>query len=71
MQNHGYAVSEGQTSDGVVVTRRSLFDGSVEGLAAPDLNAWSVQYHPEARPGPHDAGYLFSEFVEAISSRGS
>lgn len=71
VQNHGYAVSEGQTADGVVVTRRSLFDGSVEGLAAPDLNAWSVQYHPEARPGPHDAGYLFSEFVEAISSRGS
>lgn len=71
VQNHGYAVSEGQASDGVVVTRRSLFDGSVEGLAAPDLNAWSVQYHPEARPGPHDAGYLFSQFIETISVGGS
>jgi carbamoyl-phosphate synthase small subunit len=67
VQNHGYAVSEVGARDGIVVTRRSLFDGSVEGLAAPDLDTWSVQYHPEARPGPHDAGYLFSRFVGAIS----
>ncbi len=66
VQNHGYAVAAEQAPDGVVVTRRSLFDGSVEGLAAPELDAWSVQYHPEARPGPHDAGYLFSRFVSAL-----
>ena len=52
--------------DGIVVTRRSLFDGSVEGIAAPELRAWSVQYHPEARPGPRDAGYLFEHFVAEI-----
>jgi carbamoyl-phosphate synthase small subunit len=68
VQNHGYAVqipSGGR--DGVEVTRRSLFDGSVEGIAAPELRAWSVQYHPEARPGPNDASYLFADFVERIS----
>ena len=68
VQNHGYAVelpSEGR--DGIVVTRTSLFDGSVEGIAAPELRAWSVQYHPEARPGPNDAAYLFADFVERVS----
>jgi carbamoyl-phosphate synthase small subunit len=65
VQNHGYAVV-GTGRDGVEVTRTSLFDGSVEGLAAPDLRASSVQYHPEARPGPRDARYLFREFVEAL-----
>ncbi len=67
VQNHGYAVADATLPDGIVVTRRSLFDGSVEGIAAPDLRAWSVQYHPEARPGPHDAGYMFAEFVAAVS----
>lgn len=68
VQNHGYAVVLGQSPpDGVRVTRTSLFDGSVEGLEAPDLRAWSVQYHPEASPGPHDARYLFSRFVESLS----
>jgi carbamoyl-phosphate synthase small subunit len=49
------------------VTRTSLFDGSVEGLEAPELRAWSVQYHPEASPGPRDAGYLFARFVESLA----
>jgi carbamoyl-phosphate synthase small subunit len=66
VQNHGYAVVGDALPDGVVVTRRSLFDGSVEGIATPELRAWSVQYHPEARPGPHDAGYLFERFVGGI-----
>lgn len=67
VQNHGYAVVLGdRPPDGVKVTRTSLFDGSVEGLEAPDLKAWSVQYHPEASPGPHDAGYLFRRFVDAL-----
>jgi carbamoyl-phosphate synthase small subunit len=66
VQNHGYAVRAETLPDGIVVTRTSLFDGSVEGIAAPDVSAWSVQYHPEARPGPRDAGYLFREFVEAL-----
>jgi carbamoyl-phosphate synthase small subunit len=66
VQNHGYAVVA-EAADGLRVTRTSLFDGSVEGLAAPDLRAWSVQYHPEASPGPHDAGYLFRRFVGSLS----
>ena len=52
VQNHGYAVVADDLPDGVEVTRTSLFDGSVEGIAAPELRAWSVQYHPEASPGP-------------------
>jgi carbamoyl-phosphate synthase small subunit len=67
VQNHGYAVVAGRPPDGLAVTRTSLFDGSVEGLEAPELRAWSVQYHPEASPGPHDARYLFGRFVASLS----
>jgi carbamoyl-phosphate synthase small subunit len=67
VQNHGYAVVGGRLPDGVRVTRTSLFDGSVEGLEAPELRAWSVQYHPEASPGPHDARYLFDRFLARIA----
>ena len=67
VQNHGYAVEAGDLPDGVEVTRTSLFDGSVEGIAAPELRAWSVQYHPEASPGPRDARYMFREFAEALA----
>lgn len=66
VQNHGYAVTAAGLPDGVRVTRTSLFDGSVEGLAAPELRARSVQYHPEARPGPRDAAYLFRDFVGSL-----
>lgn len=66
VQNHGYAVAEDSLPNGIQVTRRSLFDGSVEGLAAPDLLASSVQYHPEARPGPRDAAYLFRTFRDRV-----
>jgi carbamoyl-phosphate synthase small subunit len=67
VQNHGYAVVADELPDGVVVTRTSLFDGSVEGIAVPELRAWSVQYHPEASPGPRDARHLFRRFVEGIA----
>lgn len=66
VQNHGYAVVADDLPDGVEVTRTSLFDGSVEGIAAPELRAWSVQYHPEASPGPRDARYMFREFVQSV-----
>ena len=66
VQNHGYAVVADGLPDGVEVTRTSLFDGSVEGIAAPELRAWSVQYHPEASPGPRDARYMFREFVGSL-----
>jgi len=68
VQNHGYAVVASNLPDGVQITHTSLFDGSVEGMAIPELRAFSVQYHPEASPGPHDARYLFTRFVEAIAS---
>ena len=51
-QNHGFAVEPG---DGRAATHESLYDGTVEGLAYPELRARSVQFHPEAGPGPHDA----------------
>ncbi|MBL8055503.1 MAG: glutamine-hydrolyzing carbamoyl-phosphate synthase small subunit [Anaerolineales bacterium] len=60
--NHGFAVRAESLPAGVEVTHVNLNDGCVEGLAAPALRAFSVQYHPEAAPGPHDARYLFAEF---------
>src|SRR5215203_7250497 len=68
-QNHGFAVSEDSLSDGVELTHRNLYDGTVEGIATPAKRAWSVQYHPESSPGPRDSGYLFEEFVDSISER--
>ena len=64
-QNHNYAVAEGSlaTAD---VTHVNLNDGVVEGIACRDIPAFSVQYHPEAGPGPHDARYLFDEFESLI-----
>jgi carbamoyl-phosphate synthase small subunit len=67
VQNHGYAVVADALPDGVQITHTSLFDGSVEGMAIPEVRAFSVQYHPEASPGPHDARYLFTRFVEGIA----
>jgi carbamoyl-phosphate synthase small subunit len=61
--NHGFAVDETSLPAGVEVTHTNLNDGCVEGLRARDLRAFSVQYHPEAAPGPHDAAYLFDQFV--------
>ena len=59
-QNHGFAVGR---SDATEVTHVSLYDGTVEGLDFPELRARSVQFHPEARPGPHDAWPLLSNWV--------
>ena len=68
-QNHGFAVREETMPDGVELTHRNLYDGTVEGLRSEELRAWSVQYHPESSPGPRDSGYLFDEFVEEILKR--
>jgi carbamoyl-phosphate synthase small subunit len=67
-QNHGFAVVEDSLPAGVTVTHRSLFDGSVEGLAVDGRPVFSVQYHPEASPGPQDSHYLFDRFVELMSA---
>ena len=69
-QNHGFAVDEKTLPAGVRVTHVSLFDGSNEGLTCDDRPAFSVQYHPEASPGPSDAHYLFRRFVEMIERAG-
>lgn len=61
-QNHNYAVELGSTA-AAEVTHANLNDGVVEGLRCLDVAAFSVQYHPEAGPGPHDARYLFDEFA--------
>jgi len=68
-QNHGFAVDEASLPEGVVVTHRSLFDGSNEGIASTTLPAFSVQYHPEASPGPTDSHHLFGRFVGLIEQR--
>jgi carbamoyl-phosphate synthase small subunit len=65
-QNHGFAVDEASLPDGVVVTHTSLFDGSNEGIACAGRRAFSVQYHPEASPGPSDSGHLLGRFVAAM-----
>ncbi|MBA2441680.1 MAG: glutamine-hydrolyzing carbamoyl-phosphate synthase small subunit [Rubrobacter sp.] len=66
-QNHGFAVHEETLPDGVELTHRNLYDGTVEGLSDGSREAWSVQYHPESSPGPRDSGYLFDDFVRRIS----
>ncbi len=62
-QNHGFAVDPASLPEGVAVTHVSLFDGSNEGIACAERRAFSVQYHPEASPGPADSHYLFGRFV--------
>jgi carbamoyl-phosphate synthase small subunit len=68
-QNHNYAVSAASLPEGSQITHLNLNDGDVEGIASPDLRAFSVQYHPEAGPGPHDARYLFEEFAQLMRAQ--
>jgi carbamoyl-phosphate synthase small subunit len=62
-QNHGFAVDEKSLPEGVEVTHVSLFDGSNEGIACRSKRVFSVQYHPEASPGPSDSRHLFNRFM--------
>ena len=65
-QNHGFTVSEQDLPDTLEVTHRSLFDGTLQGIARKDVPACSFQGHPEASPGPHDAANLFQPFIAAM-----
>ena len=66
-QNHGFCVSRENVPDEVEITHVSLFDDTIEGIKRKDKAAFSVQYHPESSPGPHDSRYLFEEFVKMIA----
>ena len=66
-QNHGFAVAEESLPSAVTVTHRSLNDQTVEGIHCRDFPAFSVQYHPEASPGPHDSAYLFDQFLALMA----
>jgi carbamoyl-phosphate synthase small subunit len=68
-QNHGFRVEPESLPDGVEVTHISLFDGTNEGLKLTDKPVFSVQYHPEASPGPHDSHYLFERFMRLIDQQ--
>ena len=68
-QNHNYAVAVDSLPAGTEVTHVNLNDGDIEGVRTPAQRAFSVQYHPEAGPGPHDARYLFEEFAALMGGR--
>ena len=67
--NHGFAVDAQTLPEGVIETHVSLFDGSNCGLKVADRPVFSVQYHPEASPGPQDSAYLFERFAQAMRER--
>ena len=68
-QNHGFAVDADSLPPEIEVTHINLNDGTVEGMRHRELPIFSVQYHPEAAPGPHDASYFFSQFAELIEKQ--
>ncbi|MEM9981229.1 MAG: carbamoyl phosphate synthase small subunit, partial [Bacteroidota bacterium] len=67
-QNHGFGVNKEdiEQNENIEVTHVNLNDQSIEGIRRKDKKAFSVQYHPEASPGPHDANYLFDEFIALL-----
>ena len=65
-QNHGFEVDSKSIPTSVKITHKSLFDGSIEGIELKKKKLFSVQYHPEANPGPQDSKYLFEKFLKNI-----
>ncbi|MEL6124738.1 MAG: carbamoyl phosphate synthase small subunit, partial [Bacteroidota bacterium] len=71
-QNHGFGVSPDAIKanlDKVEITHVNLNDDTIEGIRHRESPAFSVQYHPESSPGPHDSRYLFDEFVELLKNQ--
>ena len=67
-QNHGFAVDLETLPDNVKPTHVNLNDNTSEGIICKDLPAFSVQFHPESSPGPHDSRYLFEQFIKMMQS---
>jgi len=68
-QNHGYAVDPDSLPSELAVSQINVNDGTVEGLAHKELPIFSVQYHPEASPGPKDTSFLFDDFVKMLEAK--
>ena len=68
VQNHGYVVQKKDIAKNISVTHSSLFDNTIAGIKIKNKPFFSVQYHPEASPGPHDSRYLFKNFIESIKN---
>jgi carbamoyl-phosphate synthase small subunit len=68
-QNHNFCVDPQSLKDVADITHTNLNDQTNEGMRVRDVRAFSVQYHPEAGPGPHDSRYLFSEFAQMMGQR--
>jgi len=67
-QNHGFAVSDKHLPSNINITHINLNDNTIAGISCPQMNAFSVQYHPESAPGPHDSEYLFNSFINLMES---
>ena len=70
-QNHGFGISEQDINNhpDIQVTHKNLNDNTIEGIQLLDKDCFSVQYHPESSPGPHDSRYLFDQFVSMINKK--
>jgi len=67
-QNHNFAVDPATLPEGVEVTHINLNDGTCAGMVYPAMKAMTIQYHPEASPGPHDADICFEQFVDMMKA---
>ena len=69
-QNHGFSVSDNNIPSNINITHINLNDKTIAGISCPEMNAFSVQYHPESAPGPHDSEYLFNSFINLMEHDG-
>ena len=67
-QNHGFEIVQRDLPKNIEITHKSLFDNSIEGIRLKNKPVFSVQYHPEANPGPQDSVYLFKKFISNMRS---